>query len=57
MPATSRYVRRVGRPRVEWVPQVTKLALSVSGSWQALQADIADPVRWRAKVSEATFVR
>ena len=34
--ATSRYLRRVGRPRKEWIPEVFSLALSFTGSTRNL---------------------
>ena len=46
-PATDRFVRRVGRPRVEWVNQVKDKALAISGSHEELQRLAADPEGWK----------
>ena len=49
-PATSHYVRRVGRPRKEWIPTVMAEAAGKAG-WQNLQTLAQDPLRWRAAMS------
>ena len=52
-PATSRYVRRVGRPRKEWVPHVMGEAYRITGSPQNLTATAQDEKRWKRFVKEA----
>jgi len=49
-PATSHYVRRVGRPKKEWVPTVIAKAAGRVGV-QSLQTLANDPVRWKAAMS------
>jgi hypothetical protein len=48
--ATSRYLRRVGRPRKEWIPEVFSLALSFTGSTRNLLFFVQDEKRWRQLV-------
>jgi len=36
-PITDRYVRRKGRPAKEWIPEMSKLALRLSGGWGQLE--------------------
>ena len=36
-PRTDQYVRRKGRPNREWVPDVTKFALRITGTWERLR--------------------
>ena len=36
-PAADRYIRRVGRPRLEWAKEVTKMALKMCGSFANLE--------------------
>ena len=45
--AADRFVRRVGRPRLEWVAQVQNDALRIAGSWRNLEEAITDEVRWK----------
>ena len=45
--ATSRYVRRVGRPRLEWVPKVLGDAYRVAGSAQAFFQKVQTASTWR----------
>ena len=46
-PATSRYIRRVGRPRKEWVPEVLSLARClVTGDAQLADA-VRDKAEWK----------
>ena len=37
-PATSRYVRRVGRPRTEWIPSLLTVAFQAGGGFSAVRA-------------------
>ena len=49
--ATSRYVRRVGRPRKEWIPEVLSMAfLLTDGSAHNLQQTVQNVHAWRDKV-------
>ena len=46
--ATSRYIRRVGRPRKEWVTTVLPEALRrTHGSSQQLEHLAGDPSQWK----------
>ena len=47
---TSHYIRRVGRPRKEWVPSVLAEAVSRVDP-QDLQTLAQDPLRWRVAMS------
>ena len=49
-PATDRYVRKVGRPRVDWVGDVFKLAARAAGPDTRLDNAIRDPITWQAVV-------
>jgi hypothetical protein len=46
-PATERYVRKQGRPRLEWTSAVYKLALQAAGGMQQLQDHIGNERSWR----------
>ena len=48
--ATSRYLRRVGRPRKEWIPEVFSLALSFTGSTRNLLFFVQNEKQWRQLV-------
>ena len=48
------FVRRVGRPRQVWADQLLQSSLRVSGSWQRLEADLADKKTWRQLVLNST---
>ena len=43
-----RFVRRVGRPRLEWVTQVQNMALQLTGSWKQLEEVLQNAQEWRA---------
>ena len=47
----DRFVRRVGRPRLEWVTQVQTTALQLAGSWNYLEEVVRDPQKWVEMVS------
>ena len=49
-PATNRYVRRVGRPRLEWVPRMLKEAFLIAGGERAFVQKVQSPVAWRQAV-------
>ena len=46
-PATERYQRKVGRPRVEWATELCKIALRITGSHKALELAIRDVCVWK----------
>jgi hypothetical protein len=46
-PATERYVRRVGRPRKEWIPTLLETSISRFGSLQRVEALAANGDTWR----------
>ena len=48
-PATSRYVRRVGRPRKEWVPTVLGSAYELAGERQILET-VRSEAGWKEVV-------
>ena len=48
--ATSRYLRRVGRPRKEWIPEVFSLALPFTGSTRNLLFFVQNEKQWRQLV-------
>ena len=52
-PATARYVRRVGRPRKEWIPQLMPEAYRIAGGMQQLEVAVMDSVRWKSLVRSA----
>lgn len=51
-PATDRYVRKVGRPRLDWTTEVGKLALHAAGSVSSLEASIAVESSWKNLVGD-----
>ena len=53
-PATDRYVRKVGRPRLDWTTEVGKLALEAAGNMASLEASIAVESSWKNLVG--TFI-
>ena len=50
-PAADRYVRRVGRPRLEWASQLYPHAIAVAGSSDRLAAAVRQPAEWRRNVA------
>ena len=46
-PATARYVRRVGRPRKEWVPTIMGEALRLTGGMQQMLQQTAQAAVWK----------
>ena len=48
--ATDRYIRRKGRPRREWVPEVRKLAFAVTGGHANPCLQMQDPQIWKQTV-------
>ena len=53
VPATSQFVRRVGRPRREWIPSVLEAALQITGTGQHLQQLVQDRHKWKEFVYNA----
>lgn len=53
IPATSRCVRKVGRPKSEWVPLVCRMALSLLGSAATLERLIKTDTDWKSFVHSA----
>ena len=49
-PATSRYVRRVGRPRYEWVSRLLPQAYVVAGGAENLMVAVQNDLSWKAAV-------
>ena len=49
-PATERYVRKVGRPRLEWTSGVHRMAEVAAGGTLSLDAAVADKNVWRSAV-------
>ena len=49
-PATNRYVRRVGRPRREWVPGIRSRCYQMIGGDQELSRLVQDPFIWQQTV-------
>ena len=45
-PAADRFVRKVGRPRLEWTTEVGKLASQAAGGFPNLPSTIMDASRW-----------
>jgi len=52
--ATDRYVRRVGRPRKEWIPTVLAEAYRHIGSHDELQTLAADKGKWKEYVQKSS---
>ena len=49
--ATYKYVRRVGRPRKEWIPTVMPNALRlVDGGWEAVEAAVQNKIAWKQRL-------
>ena len=46
-PAVDRYVRKGGRPRLEWTTEVAKLALQAAGGIRLLDVAIGEAIRWQ----------
>ena len=54
-PAVDMYVRKVGRPRLTWAPEVGKLALQAAGGLRRLEETISDASAWKNVVDN--FIR
>ena len=46
-PAVDMYIRKVGRPRLAWAPEVGKLALQAAGGYRRLDDTIIDESAWQ----------
>ena len=55
-PATSRYVRRVGRPRREWVSEVSSRVFDYFGGHREVTRLVHDPAVWYRTVRQAISV-
>ena len=53
-PATSRYVRKLGRPRKEWISNPMPEAYRVAGFPSNLDAAVQDKVLWKRMVKTHT---
>ena len=53
VPATSRYVRRVGHPRREWIPTVLAEGLRVARSSQRLEQVVQTPGQWKSLITRS----
>ena len=49
-PLTDYYVRKVGRPRLEWTTEVRKIALAASGGRENLERCIQQKETWEKVV-------
>jgi hypothetical protein len=49
-PATNRYVRRVGRPRLEWVPQLLREGYRLAGGMAQFEQKVQNEWSWRSLV-------
>ena len=52
-PATSRYVRKVGRPRKEWISSLLPEAYRVAGGLMNLETAVQDKLYWKRLVKAA----
>jgi hypothetical protein len=52
-PATSRYIRVVGHPRKEWVPELIPHAVRIAGGAQNLRISVQDPMHWKKTVQNS----
>ena len=55
-PATDRFIRRVGRPRREWISEIRKQAFEVLGGHREVARLVYDPVVWRRSVCRSLLV-
>ena len=51
-PETDHFIRRVGRPRTEWVPKLLAEARNLVGGSQHLEQKAADPKLWKQIVKQ-----
>ena len=53
-PTTSRYIRRVGRPRKEWIAEVLPEALRLAGGEANLKNIVQQTAYWKRMVKMGT---
>ena len=53
-PTTCRYIRRVGRPRKEWIAEVLPEALRIAGGEQNLKNIVQQTAYWKRAVKTGT---
>ena len=51
-PAVDRYIRKRGRPRLNWTTEVGNVALAAAGSIQQLAEKISTATAWRQCVNQ-----
>ena len=49
-PVVERYVRRVGRPRLDWTTELQKISFQIAGPTQSVEALLFEPSLWRSNV-------
>jgi len=49
-PATDRYVRKVGRPRLDWTTEMYKMATQAAGAGRRLEDVVQDAGAWKSCV-------
>ena len=49
-PATERYSRRVGRPRKEWIPELTQQAVRLMGNMTNVTECARQPLTWKSVI-------
>ena len=54
LPTTSQYIRKVGRPRKEWVPTIMAEACQRFGNMCRVTELAADPATWKQRVQRST---
>ena len=50
--ATSRYIRRAGRPRNEWATQMQELAIRIAASFESLENMIRNAASWNHTIDK-----
>lgn len=50
LPVTDSYVRKRGRPYIEWVAEVTQLAVKMVGAYDIVHNSIGSEREWRKLV-------
>ena len=54
-PTTSKYVRRVGRPRHEWASQLYTVAVDLAGGTDKLEHLVRDTAAWRSTIEKKYY--
>ena len=52
LPATGKYIRKTGRPRLEWASCVAKVAHSIISVNETLSSVVLDEKGWRQRVHQ-----